>query len=517
MRFVSNLNYAALGNRLTVLISDMFLAEEYYKSEKFEIYWELIRHKFSDLFDNKFIEYQNIHEIGSDYIFLKRNHVCKDYKKELNGFVHLNSDKLDDVYSYHYKFDHTLCYTYEKTPIELRERYLKQIQKLIVNKNIIEEVNRISSKWKGNIVGVHIRLGDFKKYPDRVVKLEQFYYIMDQMKDCNFFISTDEIKCIGLLQERYGKERIFYHDHKYDSKRNDYITAFIGILLLSRCKKLIVTNYSTYSQLAWYFGECKADVRVVCNLKQLRLIRAVVLSCDRYHPYVYHMIKKYIDNWDSCPFVFCVPYNEKIPWWGKQFGDRVLFIKCESPFKDTVMSLIEGVDDEEWIYWCSCDQYMEWFDKNIFEAVHRETLKIKDTGVYGVVGHYLKKCGAKLIKSGGDYVGDLLKEREPWKSSKEITIWYHQYLRTKVLKHIFSVFKEPEVAKKLDNQLYKNKEDMYKFLGEGKYYGVCRKSSECGESTSRGQTTLNCLESFKKEGIRVDDLLPVSEKRLVWI
>lgn len=518
MRYISNLDYAALGNRLTVLINDMFLAEEYYNCNKFEIYWKKLKHSFHDLFENNYKEYNKEYLIGNNNrLFFKRGHKFKDYTKDLNGFVHLNSDNLNNVYSYHYKFDHTLCYSYDRTPIELRKRYLKQIHKLIIKKKIVDEVNKISSLWKGNIVGVHIRLGDFKKYPDRVVKLEQFFRIMDDMKEYNFFISTDEVSCIKLLIDRYGTDRIFYHDHPYDEKRDDYITAFIGILLLAKCKNLILTNYSTYSQLAWYFGNCEAKCNIVCNLKQLRLIRAIVLSCDKYHIYVYHMIKLYLKIWNNCPFIFCVPYNNIKPDWNDpDICDRVYFFKCGSGFKDTISALLKGCDKNEWIYWCSCDQYPIWFNSNIFEKVHKKVINIKDESIFGITPQYLNKCGRKLIKNGGDQIEDFLKERIEWKSSKEITIWYHQYLRVKVLKHIFEVFEEPTVAKNLDYQLYKNEETMYNYLGSGRYYGVFEKCSEYGESTSRGKTTLNCYKSFIDNNINLNNILQVSDKILIW-
>ena len=517
MRYVSNLDYGALGNRLTVLISDMFLAEEYYKCNRFEVYWSKIKHKFHDLFENDYTEYDVADQIGKkNRLFFRRGYRCKEYTKELNGFVHLENDDLSKVYSYHYKFDHTLCYTYDRTPVRLRERYLKQIRKLIVRKEIINEVERISSSWRGDMVGVHVRLGDFKKHNDRVVRIEQFFKILDNMKDSNFFVSSDETSCIKKFAERYGSNRVFYHSHSYNEKRDDYITAFVDILLLAKCKKLVLTNYSTYSQLAWYFGRCQASCHIVCNINQLRLMKAIVLSCDKYHIYVYHMIKLYLKIWDNCPFIFCVPYNEKKPDWSNQFHNRVFFFKCGSGFKDTVLTLLKGCDKEEWIYWCNCDQYPIWFDSNIFEKVHRKVCNISDTHVFGVTPQYLTKCGKKLIKSGGEKIEDLLKERMKWKSSKEITIWYHQYLRAKVLKHIFQTFEEPNIAKKLDYQLYKNESKMYDFLGSGKYYGVFEKCSEYGESTSRGLTTINCLESLKKNEISLDNILEVGDKNLIW-
>lgn len=521
MRYISNLDYIALGNRLTVLISDMFLSEEYYKCDKFEIYWGKIKHNFNDLFENEFTVYNSQNDIGEisdkNTIFLNRKYRCKNFKKELNGFIHLKNDNLHDVYSYHYKFDHTLCYTYDRTPVELKERYLKQIKKLIIKKNIINQVQKICSTWKGDIVGVHIRLGDFKKYPDRVVKIEQFFMKMDKMKDNTFFISTDETSCIKKFIERYGSDRIFYRDHPYDERKNDYISAFIDILLLAKCKRLILTNYSTYSQLAWYFGGCTEKFDIICNPKQIKFIKAIVLSCDKYHIYVYHMIKLYLNKWNNCPFIFYVPYNNKKPdWYDNEFCDRVCFLKCEKGFKNTISTLLKDCNENEWIYWCSCDQYPIWFNPNIFEKVYRKVLNINDNSIFGVTPQFLTKCGKKLVKTEGKQIGSLLKERLEWKSSKEITIWYHQYLRSKVLKHIFEIFEEPSVAKKLDYQLYKNEDKMYNFLGSGKYYGVYEKYSEYGESTSRGKTTINCYESFQKNNIDLNDMLEVSDKRLIW-
>ena len=292
MIYISNLDHSALGNRLTILISDLYLCEEFYKADEFQIYWENIKTSFNKLFTNNFKihnSYESFKNLSEKYIFHHRKDKINEYTKGLNGFVYLNKEKelLKNVYSYYYKFDHTLSYTYERTPKIFIDRFIKQIKKLKINKNLLKKVDQISDEWKNkNTVGVHIRLGDFNKYEDRKIDIKEFYNKMDELlkkdKSLSFYISTDENRIIPELQKKYGKDKIYFHDHQYDKNRSDYETSFIGILLLAKCKTLILTNYSTYSQLAWYFGMCKAKVHIIQNPKQIRSYNLYSLNNNFY-------------------------------------------------------------------------------------------------------------------------------------------------------------------------------------------------------------------------------------------
>jgi len=245
-------------------------------------------------------------------------------------------------------------------------------------------------------------------------------------------------------------------------------------------------------------------------------MKCIILCCDKYHIFAYHTIKTYEKLYPQNEFIYHIPYNEIKPIFiEKEFPKKIVFIKTPQPFKDTIRYLLKGSDDNDWIYWCSSDQYLINIDATIAKKINDVVKNIKDEKIYGVSFAYLNKTGEKLLKKNGDIIeknGLRLAEKLSWESSKEITIWFHQYLRVKVLRHIFDKFEEPKVAKSLDKQLYLNKEDMYGFLKTGKYFTLDYKICEFGENTSRGMMTKNACENFQKYGIQKPSNFEVSDK-----
>ena len=74
-------------------------------------------------------------------------------------------------------------------------------------------------------------------------------------------------------------------------------------------------------------------------------MKAIVLSCDRYHKITNHMITTYQHLWPSNKLKFVIPYNEKYPQFLEDnWGDKVEFIKTPVEFKETIDGLLEDVD-----------------------------------------------------------------------------------------------------------------------------------------------------------------------------
>ena len=88
-------------------------------------------------------------------------------------------------------------------------------------------------------------------------------------------------------------------------------------------------------------------------------MKAIVLSCDKYHPITNHMILTYEKLQPSNKLTYRIPWNNKYPQdIVDTFGDKVEPINTPLEFKKTIFGLIEDLDDEEWIFWCSDDTYL---------------------------------------------------------------------------------------------------------------------------------------------------------------
>lgn len=258
-------------------------------------------------------------------------------------------------------------------------------------------------------------------------------------------------------------------------------------------------------------------------------MKAIMLCCDKYHMFAYHTILSYQKHWPTNNFVFHIPWTYKIPTYiendNRISKNKIKFIQCvNSSFKTTVSTLLENINDNEWIYWCSSDQYLTQINDEIANNVEKllDTDDIfKDNNIFGLSSALLVKNGAKLIKKKSEDIssgsGWKIVEKEPWDSSRTITLWFHQYLRAKVIKHIFNAFDEPNVAKNLDKQLYSNIDKIYCFPKLGRYFTINCKIAKFAENTSRGKILLNTLKSFKEYNLDVPTDFDVMEKEIHWL
>ena len=253
------------------------------------------------------------------------------------------------------------------------------------------------------------------------------------------------------------------------------------------------------------------------------MIPAIMLCCDKYHIFAYHTIKTYMKLYPKNNFIFYIPYNEEIFDPLKPFVKeaKVRFIKTGKGFKDTIKGLLEGIGDNDWIYWCSSDQYLDRLDdQEKALAVEKYVSECHDPEIFGITFGYLKKNGRKLLlhppKSFKTDEGITLKDKYPWNCSKHIVLWHHQYLRSKVIKEIFGAFNEPRVAKDLDKQLYSNRKTIYEHCSKGRYLTIDHNICGFGENSSRGKITRNAVKSFGEYGIELPIQFGVMETEIYW-
>lgn len=161
----------------------------------------------------------------------------------------------------------TIDLLYEKTPQYFIDKYLDVIQKLEINKDIIDYVNEFTKDWN-NMVGVHIRSWYCPKR--RFHSNEIFEEQIDKLNPEKFFFCSDNSDVQNHFVEKYGNRMVTYdrqlfnNPHLAESGHHDDIQittdAFIELLILSECSTIIGTYDSTFDEVAWWFGGCKSKV-----------------------------------------------------------------------------------------------------------------------------------------------------------------------------------------------------------------------------------------------------------------
>jgi len=224
-------------------------------------------------------------------------------------------------------------------------------------------------------------------------------------------------------------------------------------------------------------------------------IKAVVLTCDRYRAITEHMIFQYDKLWPDHPFVFHVPYQEL----RGVDTEQVKYLPAPSDIKETVLHLLTGIDDEEWIYWCVDDKYPIQLVTDEIRSFISHALRSPE-----VDGLLFCRCRATLNnpkltlypRKVKNQFGDVYLERKAW-----FQIWIHQILRAKVLRHLFTHLPDHIPSAKTMDEL---KNDVPK-LPEHRLFVTKQNFAVFGESTSRGIITQNCYESMVAAGIEIPE------------
>ena len=82
-------------------------------------------------------------------------------------------------------------------------------------------------------------------------------------------------------------------------------------------------------------------------------MKAIVLTFDRHRAITQHLMLQYQRLWPDHPFRFRIPYQQL----RAKDTERTEYIESPPEIPATVLRLIEDIEDEEWVYWCSDDKY----------------------------------------------------------------------------------------------------------------------------------------------------------------
>ncbi len=230
------------------------------------------------------------------------------------------------------------------------------------------------------------------------------------------------------------------------------------------------------------------------------MLPALVLTCDKYHLFAAHMIVRYGVVWPSHPFTFHVPYQDRALS-GLGLGSRVESRRTPGPIRATVLGLLDEFDAEAWVYWCVDDKYPIQFVQpavaHLADAVSSD--RLSGTGIDGVLLCRCRRMLQPQYLSGERREGPggvtLLGRRD------YSQIWLHQFLKVKVLRHLFLQLPETVAEAKALDAL----KDEVALPADHRLYVVEKNLAVFGESTTRGRVTSNCASSFRALGLAVPE------------
>jgi len=257
-----------LCNRLKCLISSIRLADKY--SMLPLLSWPVMREcgcKFSDLFENKISEISlgDFQKLENKRTAEKKHDIVETWRLEP-----LPGDKIPGGFSQIFcsKTGKNIDCEYGRIPLLIRKNFLAYVHVLVPQKYVAEEVSKFCKNFDDHTVSVNIRSWADEYSKKRVVlfNIDNFFAVMDKVDCSNFFVTCDSQEVLDELIYRYGKRILHYPKRTFECDRGStegVQDALIDLLLLSKNSKLIATPLSTFSEMAWWFGDCKANVEVV--------------------------------------------------------------------------------------------------------------------------------------------------------------------------------------------------------------------------------------------------------------
>jgi len=219
------------------------------------------------------------------------------------------------------------------------------------------------------------------------------------------------------------------------------------------------------------------------------------------------MIQSYQEIWPSHPFLFRVPYQEYPDNLKRKYGGQIELVKTPSDIKQTVLSLIEDLADDDWIYWCIDDKYLVEINETAANNCLKWISEINDPSDCGVMFCRCRKLlesanlrpGSAIVNSYGD---------EYIQRKNYFQFWIPQFLRTKVLRDLFHEFPDrPFAAKEMD--VFTGQEPgltVKEFKLNQNMYVSKINYARFGESTHAGFVMKNCHESMIRCRISLNGL-----------
>ena len=115
-------------------------------------------------------------------------------------------------------------------------------------------------------------------------------------------------------------------------------------------------------------------------------MKAICLTYDKNIRVMEFVLECYQRLWPENPFIFRVPYNEIRPLeLQKKFKGKIELIQTPSPIRGTIETLIEGLDENEWVWWCMDDKYPMEVMKEEMAAIYNLICDTNDPDVWGVM------------------------------------------------------------------------------------------------------------------------------------
>jgi len=305
MKVLISTNTAGLSNRLLNWAYNDCISELHYDDHK--LYWQKtfeLNASFDQLYSNKnllFTKKDNnckYHTSGVYSTFLPLYIFNKNEKKNKYDIFYPELEKIitesenthrihmrDDKYKNNNQYYKIINYKYNMIPKNILQKISQKLKSLNLIKDLQKMIDNYSENFDDMTISIHIRSWQQNMTQDiskENLRRRKFYdlpkvikimKILEQ-KGHNFYITSDMEDSLNEIKQKFNKElnntsgvvHIFPRKTSRDNSRCSLTGIqedLIELYLLSKNKWIIGSYLSTYSELAWYLGECKSKIFII--------------------------------------------------------------------------------------------------------------------------------------------------------------------------------------------------------------------------------------------------------------
>jgi hypothetical protein len=262
-------NQGGLCNRIKSWISCQRYSVE--NNLSYKIIWKVIENydsnnhilncKFKDLFQND--------------VELNFNPKEKIIRYNLPDFIIIDNDNLPHNFSKFKsnckkqfvpkdKFKRNIDFEYLRIPDNVIQNYLPYFQNIKLIPELDQKINEFCKNFNSNTISLHIRSWNLPNEEGRknLLNINKIKKKLKTLNQKQIFLVTDNNKLIS----EFSEFNIITYPRKSKIDRNSTLSIqedLIELYLLSKNKTMILSHFSTFSEVAWWLGGCSKDVTVI--------------------------------------------------------------------------------------------------------------------------------------------------------------------------------------------------------------------------------------------------------------
>ena len=197
----------------------------------------------------------------TEKLFLIENDKVKEKLIDPKPIIYHNPNNFLIMYN-------EIDYQYHNIHPEMIQEWLKYWNLLVFDNNFMAKVEEFTKDFDfENLVGVHVRSwSDAPWRNQNLYSFDRFVKEMEKFPDKKFYLACDlqsEVeKFIAVFGDRIITQNIDQTERHTYYNNNSYFSAFLDLIVLSKCNNLILSYLSTFSECAWWIGNCRARVVV---------------------------------------------------------------------------------------------------------------------------------------------------------------------------------------------------------------------------------------------------------------